>query len=119
MIYIVSMEKTRNGNPKQVKVEAADRFEAEATAEQKHRGFAAVDSREFVMTVDDLKVGTKFQFTKIAPGSYATPGIDYVVEGACKHNINWRRVMPDGSRGAGSGDSRSHLRSAAFIPVSA
>lgn len=45
MTYTVSMENTRNGNPKKVTIQAADRFEAEAIAEMKYRGFAATDSK--------------------------------------------------------------------------
>jgi hypothetical protein len=59
------------------------------------------------MTTNDLKPGTKFQFTKLFGGMYATVGVLYVVDAACKHNINWRRINPDGTLGSGSGDSRS------------
>lgn len=45
MTYTVSMENTRNGNPKKVTIQASDRFEAEAMAEMKYRGFAATDSK--------------------------------------------------------------------------
>lgn len=58
------------------------------------------------MTANNLKPGIKFRFTKIQPLMYATVGVLYVVDGADRHSINWRRVNPDGSLGSGSGDSR-------------
>lgn len=66
------------------------------------------------MTLNELKPGTKFRFTKTFNGMYATVGVLYVVDGSTKHNINWRRVNEDGSMGSGSGDSRHILAHCEF-----
>lgn len=62
------------------------------------------------LTVDQLTPGTAFRFLRIPPGSYATLGIVYVVVGRDRHNINWKRRLPGGALGSGSGDSISILR---------
>lgn len=59
------------------------------------------------MDLSNLTPGTKFKFIKLFSGMYATVGVLYVIDGACEHNLSWRRINPDGSMGSGSGDSRS------------
>ena len=64
-----------------------------------------------------LNPGTKFRFTKLFPCMYATTGVLYIIVGADKHTINWRRINQDGSLGAGSGDSRHILDRCEFEVV--